>query len=214
MLPRLLYPMLAQKAEAPFDSDQHLFEIKWDGIRCLALVEAGRVRLQRRHLTETTAQFPELGGLARLPSGTILDGELVALREGKPSLRAIQSRALLQNRSRIRRIADSEPVTYVVFDLLFLKGRPLLAAPLSLRREALQELIEKYPLPGVVASHAVSRFGCHLFDQVASLGLEGIMAKRSDSLYLPGKRSRYWLKIKPSQNPLAPLPVNAGLMAK
>jgi ATP-dependent DNA ligase len=68
MLPHILDPMLAQAAEAPFDSDQHFFEIKWDGIRCLALIEHGRVRLQSRQMTEITMQFPELASLGRLPA--------------------------------------------------------------------------------------------------------------------------------------------------
>ena len=72
--------MLAAKAHAPFDSEQHLFEIKWDGIRCLAFIGGGRLRLQSRQLTEITSQFPELNGLMRLPPGTVLDGELVDLR--------------------------------------------------------------------------------------------------------------------------------------
>ena len=97
MLPPSLKPMLAAKAQGPFDSEQHLFEIKWDGIRCMAFVEGGRIRLQSRQLTEITFQFPELAGLARLPSGTLLDGEMLMFQESKPSLAQIQRRALLQN---------------------------------------------------------------------------------------------------------------------
>ena len=93
MLPKIVDPMLAQKAEAPFDSARHLFEIKWDGIRCLAFIRATGVQLQSRHQVEITCQFPELGCLDRLPSGTLLDGELVVLHEGKPSFRDIQQRA-------------------------------------------------------------------------------------------------------------------------
>jgi ATP-dependent DNA ligase len=201
MLPRILNPMLAQKAEAPFDSEQHLFEIKWDGIRCLAFIEGGHVRLQSRQLTEMTFQFPELACLKRLPSGTILDGELVVLQEGRPSLRQIQRRTFLQNRARIQGLSQRTPVTYIVFDVLYLKGEPLLAAPLHLRREALKRLIQRTRLPGVLVSEAVAEHGCQLFAQVAGLGLEGIMAKRLDGPYLPGKRSRYWFKIKPRLSP-------------
>src|SRR5436853_6883749 len=120
MLPHLPSPMLAQKADAPFDSQQHLFEIKWDGIRCLAFIEASRVRLHSRQYLEITSQFPELACLAQLPSGTVLDGELVILQEGKPSFRQIQQRPMLQNRARIGHLSRSLPVTYMVFDLLYL----------------------------------------------------------------------------------------------
>lgn len=84
----------------------------------------------------------------------------------------------------------------MVFDLLFLKGRMLVADPLRVRREALERLFQQVPLAGVLASEAVRQHGCQLFAQVARLGLEGIMAKRLDGPYLPGKRSRLWLKIK------------------
>jgi bifunctional non-homologous end joining protein LigD len=198
MLPLTIYPMLAAKAEGPFDSEEHLFEIKWDGIRCLAFIEHGRARLQTRRLTEITAQFPELAVLARLPSGTVVDGELVVLQSGKPSLEQIQKRALLQNRARIQHLSHTAPATYVVFDLLFLKDRSLLAAPLNERREALNKLHAQMPSSGFLLSEAIVRSGCALYPNVLRLGLEGMMAKRLDAPYLPGKRSRLWLKIKPA----------------
>jgi bifunctional non-homologous end joining protein LigD len=198
MLPLTINPMLAAKAEVPFDSEQHLFEIKWDGIRCLAFIEAGRVRLQSRQLTEITLQFPELSDLGWLPSGTVLDGELVVFQDDKPSLAAIQHRALLQNSARIQYLSQSMPASYMVFDLLFVAGKPLMAAPLRVRREALAELNQQFLLPGFLLSDGLSRCGCKLFAQIVRLGLEGMMAKRLDSPYLPGKRSRHWLKIKPA----------------
>jgi ATP-dependent DNA ligase len=167
------------------------------------VVEGGRVRLQSRQLTEITVQFPEIACLAQLPSGTVLDGELVSFEADKPSLRRIQQRALLQNRSRIQHLSRITPATYLVFDLLFLRHRPLMAAPLSIRREALLKLCEQYPLPGLLLSEGLRRCGCKLFSQVVRLELEGMMAKRLDAPYLPGKRSRHWLKIKPKHVPEA-----------
>jgi ATP-dependent DNA ligase len=211
MLPLTLNPMLAQKAEAPFDSQEHLFEIKWDGIRCLAFIEGGRVRLQSRRLTEITGQFPELAALGRLPSGTVLDGELVVLQHGKPSLRHIQERALRQNRRRIEALSRTTPVTYMAFDLLFLRNRPLMGAPLTVRREALQSLIMPAGLPGILVPEGICGPGCQLFAQVIRLGLEGLMAKRLDGPYLPGKRSRHWLKIKPQPSPSTLLAISPCL---
>jgi bifunctional non-homologous end joining protein LigD len=109
MLPKLIRPMLAVEAKEPFDSDDHLFEIKWDGIRCLAFIEAGRVRLHSRELVEITAQFPELEGLAGLPDGTVVDGELVSMRGGVPSLAAVQSRVKLRDRNRIQLLSRFRP---------------------------------------------------------------------------------------------------------
>jgi len=189
--------MLAAQADGPFDSDQHLFEIKWDGIRCLAFVEGGRVRLQSRELTEITFQFPELAGLAGLPSGTVLDGELVVFQDDKPSLAAIQRRALLQNTSQIQYLSRFKPVAYIVFDLLWLRNKPLIAAPLSVRRDALINLYDQFPLPGFLLSEGLSQCGRELFAEIMRLSLEGMMAKHLDAQYLPGKRSHHWLKIKP-----------------
>jgi ATP-dependent DNA ligase len=197
MLPLTINPMLAAKTDGPFDSAQHLFEVKWDGIRCLAFIEAGRVRLQSRQLTEITVQFPELGGLAGLPSGTVLDGELVIFQSGKPSLEEIQKRALLQNRARIQYVSHTMPASYIVFDLLFLKGKSLMVAPLKQRRETLYKLHAQFPSSSFLPSEAVNRSGCALYASILRLGLEGMMAKRLDARYLTGKRSRLWLKIKP-----------------
>jgi ATP-dependent DNA ligase len=101
MPPKVIKPMLAVAVAEPFDSDSYLFEIKWDGIRCVAFLEAERVRLQSRDLIDITAQFPELVCLAHLPDGSVLDGELVAMEANKPCLGKIQGRALLQDRHRI-----------------------------------------------------------------------------------------------------------------
>jgi ATP-dependent DNA ligase len=198
LLPRIIKPMLAKKADRPFDSDAHIFEIKWDGIRCLAFIEAARIQLQSRQLTDLTVQFPELACLKELPGGTVLDGELVALEHGKPSLRAAQQRVFLQNRHRIGWLSRTKPVTYMVFDLPYLNGKSLMASPFCFRREALQQLIERIRRPGVLVPEGVRGHGRQLFEQVVHLGLEGIMAKRLDGPYLPGRRSPYWLKIKPT----------------
>lgn len=201
--------MLAASAQAPFDSERHLFEIKWDGIRCLAFIEAGAVRLQSRHLTDITTQFPELACLGQLPGGTILDGELVVLQDGKPFLTVIQHRVMLQDRRRILLSSQRMPAAYMVFDLLYLKDRPLVGEPLSIRRQALQTIIGHSPLPGVLLSQGMLTFGCSLFGQVVHLGLEGVMAKSLNGRYLPGKRCRTWLKIKPKISPQVLLAASA-----
>lgn len=197
MLPHTFNPMLAKQADGPFDSENHLFEIKWDGIRCLAFIEPGLLRLQSRGRLDITPQFPELGCLRQLPSGTLPDGELVIMREGRPSLREIEKRALQQSRHRIECFSRLSPVVYMVFDLPYLKGKPLLAEPFSTRRERLQELLRRSCVPGALLPEGISTCGRQLFAEVTRLGLEGVMAKRLDGPYLPGKRTFYWLKIKP-----------------
>ncbi len=91
-LPDFVRPMLAQAAE-PFDSARHLFEIKWDGARCLAFIEPQRLRLVSRRGLDMQQQYPELAGLSKLPAGTVLDGEVVVLEGGRPSLARLQQRA-------------------------------------------------------------------------------------------------------------------------
>ena len=196
MLPNLIKPMLAVEAQEPFDSDGHLFEIKWDGIRCLAFVEGGRVRLQSRELIDITAQFPELGCLEQLPDGTVVDGELVAMDDDRPCLKKIQGRAQLQDRHRIELLSQSSPVVYAVFDLIYLDGAAITAQPLLERRRALERLISNLRADRIILPEAVLGQGRDLFQAVAKLGLEGIMAKSLDGYYRPGRRTAFWKKIK------------------
>jgi bifunctional non-homologous end joining protein LigD len=196
MLPDVIKPMLAVAVQEPFDSDRHLFEIKWDGIRCLAFVEGGRVRLQSRELIDITAQFPELACMFRLPDSTVLDGELVAMEGNRPCLSKIQRRALLRDRNRIDFQSQSSQVVYVVFDLVYLRRRLIVAKPLLERRRELEHVICGSGESRIVLSEAVLGQGRDLFQAVEKLGLEGIMAKTLDGHYRPGKRTALWKKIK------------------
>ena len=197
MLPKFIKPMLAATASEPFDSQQYVFEVKWDGIRCLAFVEGRRVRLQSRQLMDLTAQFPELDSLRALPDGTVLDGELVVLEQQRPSLSKVQQRVQRQDRNRIRLLSQQSPAAYMVFDLLYLRGRAVMRESLTNRREMLGEIVGTLRLPGVHVTESIAACGRALFREVMRRGLEGVMAKRADSEYLPGKRSRTWQKIKP-----------------
>ena len=125
-LPAFVSPMLAQKGQ-PFDSKEHLFEIKWDGTRMLAFVERDGYRLVNRHRAERTLQYPEMACLTELPAGVILDGEVVVFHEGRPDFRRLLSRDQAGAPFKIRLSARSMPATYVVFDLLYEGYRPLLA---------------------------------------------------------------------------------------
>jgi len=196
MLPKFIRPMLAMESKEPFDSDDHLFEMKWDGIRCLAFIEAGRVRLQSRELIDISAQFPELGALAELPNGTVLDGEMVSMVGGRPCLVNIQRRVQLQDRYRIEMLSRSSPVVYVVFDLLYVRSKSIVAAPLFKRRAQLEEIVREVEGVPMVLSEAVLTQGCDLFAFAAKLGQEGIMAKALDGCYTPGRRTSLWRKTK------------------
>src|SRR6266851_9948331 len=117
-LPRFVPPMLA-KPGSPFDSHEHLFEIKWDGTRVLAFIERRGYRLVNRHRADVTDRYPELGFLGTPPTGTVLDGEVVVLRHGKPDFGLLLSRNQARAALKIQSLAWTFPATYIVFDLLY-----------------------------------------------------------------------------------------------
>jgi DNA ligase D-like protein (predicted ligase) len=191
-------PMLAVAAE-PFDSPEHLFEIKWDGVRALAAVEQEAWRLWGRHGADYTDRYPELSVLRQLPAGTMLDGELIRLVGGRADFSALLRRHQLASARKIRWAAAQQPVTYVVFDLLRLGGRSLLEQPLHERRGALLQLLSGRGADGLPLSDGVVGMGRQFFERAVAQGHEGVMAKRLDSRYCPGRRSPDWQKIKPRQ---------------
>jgi ATP-dependent DNA ligase len=189
--------MLAVSA-APFDSPEYSFEIKWDGIRALAAVEAPGWRLWGRERADYTARYPELDALRGLPAGTLLDGELVAFApDGRPELPRLLRRHGLTDSWWIRQARRWCPVQYVVFDLLYHRGRCLLGAPLARRREELAAVCVGLDLPEVVFSAGVVEAGTALYALALARGHEGVVAKRLGSTYRPGRRSPTWRKIKP-----------------
>jgi ATP-dependent DNA ligase len=124
---RPFLPMLAVASE-PFDSSEYLFEVKWDGVRALACVQDDRCRIWGRELADYTDRYPELDVLSRLPSGTVLDGELVVLRDGRADLSAILRRHHLASARKIQLASRHLPVTYVLFDCLYHKAVPCLTS--------------------------------------------------------------------------------------
>lgn len=200
--PGRLPPMLARRAPAPFSSPAYRFEVKWDGYRCLAFADPvlGRTFLQSRHGHDLAPRFPELAGLHRLlPAAAVLDGEIVALVAGRPSFAALQRRAAgvraAAGAARDRSAAIA-PVVLVLFDLLGLAGEVWLRRPLADRVHRLERLFPQGSAPGVALSRGVEGQGEALFARVRDQGLEGVVAKRLDSPYLPGWRTDHWQKIK------------------
>lgn len=191
-----ILPMLVVRGE-PFDSEEYLFEIKWNGIRALAARQNGEWDLWGRESTDYRPRYPEMAILTALPSGTVLDGELVVLSQGVPDLDAILGRHQLTDFAKILHASKQHPVSYLVFDLLAYQGRSLLGQPLKSRRDLLLYILERNPLPGMHFSAGVVGSGRAFFEQAVGHGQEGVMAKHLSSRYLPGKRSSSWLKVKP-----------------
>jgi len=189
-------PMLLERAEKPFADPAWLYQIKWDGVRNIALVENGGVRHWSRRLRERTSHFPEFAPLASSFGGrrAVLDGEIIVLRGGRPSFSAILERDLAGGAPDPRKVALT-PATFMIFDLLELGAERLHDRPLADRLAILAEAVAPNEAWQVVSSFP-GREGPALFAATVASGLEGVVAKRQSSRYLPGIRSREWLKVK------------------
>jgi DNA ligase D-like protein (predicted ligase) len=184
------------RCASPFDSEDYLFEVKWDGARGIALVGASSYRLLSRHGIDMTERFPELGFLQKLKPGTVLDGEVVVLKNGKPDFGLLLSRLGTQSELKTRVLSHSTRATYVVFDQPYESHAPLLEKPLRERRERLHRTVETLGETGLFFSEGIRGKGKAFFKEVSGRGLEGVVAKRLESRYSAGKRSDAWLKIK------------------
>lgn len=194
-LPDFIEPMLA-KTGKPFDSDEYLFEVKWDGTRCLAFLDGSRCRLLNRRRVDMTERYPEFACFQKIAPGAVMDGEIVVLKDGKPDFGLLMQREQARTPFKIRQLVRALPATYIAFDLLFEGYRSIMSEPLTARRERLQAVVAACIQPSLVLSEAIAGQGNALFDEVSSRGIEGIMAKRARSPYQPGKRTDAWIKIK------------------
>ena len=196
-MPAAVHPMLATSIEAPFDSPEWIFEIKWDGYRAVSFLDHGRLRLVSRNQNELTAQYAELHDLPKFVDAktAVLDGEIIALDEnGRSSFSLMQQRTGFRDRK--RRLAPQPDicVVYYAFDLIYLDGYDLHRVPLEQRKQALASLLQ--------APNDIIRYSEHfasedkaLLDAARHQGLEGILAKKRASVY-EERRTREWLKIK------------------
>jgi bifunctional non-homologous end joining protein LigD len=173
------------------------YELKWDGVRALAVLRQGRLRLYARSGAEITVAYPELTALADVVPDAVLDGEIVALdATSRPSFVLLAERMHVRDRARASALAASTPVTYMIFDLLELDDRDLTGLPYEQRRQVLEELA-----PGGGRWLVPPRFpnGEATLAAAAEHSLEGVVAKREGSRYRPGVRSPDWVKVKLEQ---------------
>jgi len=184
--------MQAASAEAPFSSPDYLFEVKWDGLRCILFRDVdGSVRLQDRSLRDITTDLPEVVAAARrVPLGSVIDGELVATdNEGRPDYPRLRER--LAGGAPLK---DRIPTAYLAFDALYLEEKPLMRQPVSRRRARLSKAVEAGG--HIFVPDHIEEDGVELFEACLERGLEGVVAKHRLSPYVPGQRSPFWLKVK------------------
>jgi bifunctional non-homologous end joining protein LigD len=201
-MPERLIPMMARPSTTlPPDERKWSFEVKWDGVRAIAYAQPGRLRLESRNLNDITSTYPEVRGLVAALGmhEAVLDGEIVAFdysdpAHPRPSFERLQSRINVSAPAAVRRLMRTTPVVYAIFDLLYLDGHSLMERHYSERRAALESLELSGPAWRVPAAHPGD--GKRLLEATRGQGLEGIVAKRLDTRYEPGRRSGAWLKIK------------------
>ena len=196
-MPERILPMLAGAGELPARAESWSFEVKWDGVRAIAYVKPGRLRLESRNLNEITEAYPEVRGMLRDLGmrEAVFDGEIVAFGDdGRPSFERLQRRMHVTSPSAVRRLSASTPVVYAMFDLLYLDGHSLMALPYQERRARLDALGLGGPAWRVPAAHPGR--GAALLEATQAQGLEGVVAKRLDSRYEPGRRTGAWIKVK------------------
>jgi bifunctional non-homologous end joining protein LigD len=201
-LPRHLAPMLAVAApELPFDQGRWGFELKWDGVRAVAHGDGpaatGHLRLEGRSLRDVTATYPELAPVGRVlrAAGAVVDGEVVALDAGgRPDFQRLQERMGVTDRRVAVERAARVPTVYLVFDVLQVGGRPLIDRTYVERRALLGQL--GLSGAGFATPPWFPGEGAATLQAARERKLEGVVAKRLDSPYLPGARSRLWRKVK------------------
>ena len=195
-MPTAIHPMLAESIDEPFDGEDWLFEIKWDGYRAIAFINNGKARLVSRNQNDLTPRYPELTDLPKFikAKNAILDGEVVALDdEGRASFSLMQQRTGFRPGGKRAASNAGVPVLYYAFDLLYLDGYDWRRVPLENRKRKLKSLLETGD--GLRYSDHYEQRGKALFEIARQKGLEGILAKKRASFY-EERRSREWLKIK------------------
>jgi bifunctional non-homologous end joining protein LigD len=184
--------MLARSAD-PFTDKDWIFEVKWDGTRALCFINDGVTFINRRGV-DITYRYPELQIADNAASSCVLDGEICVLVQGIPSFSYLQRREHIDDPFKIQVLSTQLPAVYIVFDIVKVDDKDLTRTPLLERKKILQDTVSESER--LLICPYIEEKGEDYFKAVSRSGFEGIMAKKKDSLYYPGKRSGYWLKIK------------------
>lgn len=188
--------MLIGESGVAFDSEDYIYELKLDGVRCLAYLSDGKTELRNKRLLNVTATYPELGQMhEQVNSRCILDGEAFVMHDGKPFFAEMQRRSLMSDRFKIAMAARQLPVSFTAFDILYRDGEELMTLPLSDRKRILSDSVTR-ETERFAVSRCIEQHGVALYNLTVEQGLEGIVAKRKGSRYYMGKRTKDWIKCK------------------
>lgn len=191
--------MLLNEVKEPFDDENYIYELKLDGIRCVAYIEPKSVTLQNKRYKDVTDIYPELSEIRKcVKKRVILDGELVVLTDGKPDFYALQRRSLMTDSFRKSLAAKKNPVQFVAYDILYYNETDLTDKSLMERKEILSKAVKEGH--NLSVSRWIEKNGVAFFELAKKENLEGIVAKKKDGLYFIGKRTSEWIKIKVMQD--------------
>ena len=193
---RDIKPMLIGIEGQPFDSTDYIYELKWDGERCIAFLDPdGTIDLRNKRNIKMLQKVPELKNIYKQAKARcILDGELMVLKNGKPDFFEIQRRSLTTNQFKINLASKNYPATFVAFDILYYDDKDITDLPLIERKKYLKESFKE--CERLALSRHIESSGVGFYELAEQQELEGIVAKRKDSLYIQGKRTKDWIKIK------------------
>ncbi len=190
-----LSPMLIAQMQEPFNDDSWIYELKLDGCRCIGYFDQNGTCLRNKRNMELLPRFPELKDLHRnVSERTVLDGELVVLRDGVPDFFELQRRTLLTERFKIELAAKKHPASFVAYDCLYKDRHSIMDRSLIERKKVLQSSVCENGL--IAISRYIPTDGIGLFHAADEKELEGVVAKRAASLYYPGRRTKDWIKFK------------------
>ncbi len=190
-----LSPMLIAQMQEPFNDDSWIYELKLDGCRCIGYFDQNSTCLRNKRNMELLPRFPELKDLHRnVSERTVLDGELVVLRDGVPDFFELQRRTLLTERFKIELAAKKHPASFVAYDCLYKDRHSIMDRSLIERKKVLQSSVCENGL--IAISRYIPTDGIGLFHAADEKELEGVVAKRAASLYYPGRRTKDWIKFK------------------
>lgn len=189
-------PMLIGEMKEAFDSPDYIYELKLDGERCIAYLDKDKTELRNKRNLQMLPKVPELTEIHKqVDCRCILDGELIVLKDGKPDFFEIQRRSLTTNSFKIQLAATKLPATFTAFDLLYYQNRTIIDLPLMERKKLLAETIIKEN-ERLAVSRYIEKEGIQFYEIAVENELEGIVAKKKDSKYYLGKRTKEWIKIK------------------